>query len=76
MLLPLGNKGKFASVALSEVAQLAALILTVGDKHGLVDIHRDQLIILTRPAMMAGEKVAKAMSQALGKKMNYDTITE
>src|SRR6266496_6243248 len=74
--LPLGKKGKFAPVALGDVAQLAATILTGEGKHGLADIHRGQLIILTGPAMMAGEELAEAASQALDRKMSYHAITE
>jgi uncharacterized protein YbjT (DUF2867 family) len=74
--LPAGKKGKFAPVALGDVAQLAAIILTGEGEHGLDDLHRGQLIILTGPAMMAGEELAEAASQALGKKMTYKAISE
>jgi uncharacterized protein YbjT (DUF2867 family) len=74
--LPAGKKGKFAPVALGDIALLAANILTGEGQHGLNDMHRGQLIILTGPAMMAGEELAEAASQALDRKMTYKSITE
>ena len=74
--LPAGKKGKFAPVALGDIAQLAAHILTGEGEHGLSDMHRGQLIIATGPAMMAGEELAEAASQALGTDMTYKSITE
>jgi len=74
--LPAGKSGKFAPVALGDIAQLAATVLTGEGEHGLDDMHRGQLMILTGPAMMAGEEIAEAASQALGKKMKYKAIAE
>jgi len=74
--LPAGKNGKFAPVALGDIAQLAATVLTGEGEHGLDDMHRGQLMILTGPAMMAGEELAEAASQALGKKMTYKAISE
>ena len=74
--IPLGPKGKFAPVALGDVALLAATILTGEGKHGLADIHRGQLIILTGPAMMSGEELAQAASMALHREIAYKSIVE
>ena len=74
--MPTGKKGKFAPVALGDIVQLAAHILTGRGEHGLDDRHRGQLIIVTGPAMMAGEELAEAASQALGKDLTYKSITE
>jgi len=74
--LPAGKKGKFAPVALGDIALLAATILTGHGEHGLDDRHRGQLIICTGPEMMAGEELAEAASQALGSKMTYKAISE
>jgi hypothetical protein len=74
--LPIGKKGKFAPVALGDVVQLACHVLTGEGEHGLDDLHRGQLIILTGPAMMAGEELAEAASQALSKKMHFKAISE
>ena len=74
--LPAGKKGKFAPVALGDVAQLAAIILTGEGRNGLDDTHRGQLITVTGPAMMAGEELAEAASQALSRKMIYKAISE
>ena len=74
--LPAGKKGKFAPVALGDIALLAATILTGHGEHGLDDRHRGQLIICTGPEMMAGEELAEAASQALGSNMTYKAISE
>jgi hypothetical protein len=74
--LPAGKRGKFAPVSLGDVAQLAAVILTGKGEHGFDDVHRGELITLTGPAMMAGEELAEAASQALEKKMTFKAISE
>ena len=74
--MPAGKKGKFSPVALGDIAQLAAHILTGEGEHGLDDMHRGQLIIATGPAMMAGEELAEAASQALGKDMTYKSYLQ
>jgi hypothetical protein len=50
--------------------------LTGEGEHGLDDDHRGQLIILTGPAMMAGEELAEAASQAFDQKMTFKAISE
>lgn len=63
-------------MALGDISQLAARILTGEGEHGLDDDHRGQLIILTGPAMMAGEELAEAASQAFDQKMTFKAISE
>lgn len=45
--LPAGDTHKFAPVALGDVAQLAAHVLTGEGPHGFNDQHRGQLMVLT-----------------------------
>lgn len=45
--LPAGDTHKFAPVALGDIAQLAAHILTGEGPHGFSDQHRGQLMVLT-----------------------------
>lgn len=45
--LPMGETHKFAPVALGDVAQLAAHIITGEGPHGFNDQHRGQLMVLT-----------------------------
>ena len=47
--LPIGPNHKFAPVALGDVAQIAAHVLTGQGPHGLSDKHRGQLIVVTGP---------------------------
>lgn len=44
---PLGEDHKFAPIALGDVAQVAAHVLSGKGKHGFSDKHRGQLIVLT-----------------------------
>lgn len=44
---PLGEHHKFAPIALGDVAQVAAHVLSGKGKHGFSDKHRGQLIVLT-----------------------------
>ena len=45
--LPIGENHKFAPIALGDVAQVAAHVLSGKGKHGFNDKHRGQLIVLT-----------------------------
>ncbi|RPA86985.1 NAD(P)-binding protein [Ascobolus immersus RN42] len=74
--IPLGPTHKYAPVALGDVAQVAAHVLTGEGPHGFNDKHRGQLMTLTGPMLMAGNEVAEAASQALGVKLEYEDIDE
>src|ERR1700761_9565638 len=45
--LPIGTSHKFAPIALGDVAQVAAHVLSGEGEHGFSDKHRGQLIVLT-----------------------------
>ncbi|KAI0323311.1 NAD-P-binding protein [Cubamyces sp. BRFM 1775] len=74
--LPIGENHKFAPIALGDVAQLAAYVITSEGPHGLADNVRSQVIIATGPQLTAGPELAVAASQALGTKMEFESIDE
>ncbi|GAA5877928.1 hypothetical protein JCM1840_002950, partial [Sporobolomyces johnsonii] len=74
--LPIDPDHKFAPVALGDVALLLATILTSHGPHGLADSVRGQMIVLTGPMMTAGPELAQAASQALGTKLEFESISE
>ncbi|KAI5800477.1 hypothetical protein FPQ18DRAFT_252693 [Pyronema domesticum] len=74
--LPIGDKHKFAPIALGDIALLAAHTITSEGEHGLGDHVRGQLMTLTGPMMTAGEELADAASQGLGTNMEYEDISE
>ncbi|KAI0768671.1 hypothetical protein BD413DRAFT_629364 [Trametes elegans] len=74
--LPIGEGHKFAPVALGDVAQLAAYVVTSEGPHGLADDVRSQVIVATGPQLTAGPELAVAASQALGTKMEFESIDE
>jgi len=74
--LPIGKNHKFAPVALGDVAQLAAHVLSGKGEHGFDDRHRGQLMICTGPMLAAGEELASAASKALGLELQYEDISE
>ncbi|CEQ39420.1 SPOSA6832_00949, partial [Sporobolomyces salmonicolor] len=74
--LPIDPDHKFAPVALGDVALLLATILTSTGPHGLADSVRGQMIVLTGPMMTAGPELAEAASQALGTKLEFESISE
>jgi uncharacterized protein YbjT (DUF2867 family) len=74
--IPLGKSHKYAPVALGDVAQVAAHVLTGEGPHGFADEHRGQLMVCTGPMLMAGNELAEAASQALGLKLEYEDISE
>ena len=47
MPLPIGENHKFAPIALGDIAQVAAHVLSGKGKKGFSDKHRGQLIVLT-----------------------------
>ncbi|KAJ5145879.1 uncharacterized protein N7515_000443 [Penicillium bovifimosum] len=74
--LPVGKDHKFAPIALGDVAQVAAHVLSGKGKHGFDDKHRGQLLVLTGPMLTTGDELATAASQALGTKMAFEDISE
>ncbi|KAH7359420.1 hypothetical protein B0T11DRAFT_356116 [Plectosphaerella cucumerina] len=73
--LPIGNNHKFAPVALGDIAQVAAHVLSGKGEHGFDDKHRGQMMVVTGPMLCAGEELATAASEALGTKMEFEAIT-
>ncbi|KAF4487874.1 Prestalk A differentiation A [Fusarium agapanthi] len=59
--LPIGEFHKFAPVALSDVAQVAAHVLTGKGKHG--------------PMLCAGKELAEAASKVLGAELQFEDIS-
>ncbi|KAK8011790.1 hypothetical protein PG989_000050 [Apiospora arundinis] len=74
--LPIGEKHKFAPVALGDVAQVAAHVLTGRGEHGFDDRHRGQMMVVTGPMLCAGAELATAASEALGSEMKFESISE
>ncbi|PGH10063.1 hypothetical protein GX51_00330 [Blastomyces parvus] len=74
--LPIGKQNKFAPMALGDLAQVVAHVLTGKGKHGFSDAHRGQLMVLTGPMLAAGEELATAASQALGTPLKFSDISE
>ncbi|KAF7118407.1 hypothetical protein CNMCM5793_007924 [Aspergillus hiratsukae] len=74
--IPIGREHKFPPVALGDVALLAAHVLTGKGKNGFNDKHRGQLMVLTGPALLNGDEVARAASEALGTDMKFEDISE
>jgi uncharacterized protein YbjT (DUF2867 family) len=74
--LPVGPNHLFAPVALGDIAQLAAHVLTGKGKNGFDDRHRGQLMVCTGPKLCSGEELATAASQALGIEMQFEDISE
>ncbi|EIW57023.1 NAD-P-binding protein [Trametes versicolor FP-101664 SS1] len=74
--LPIGEDHKFAPVALGDIAQIAAYVVTSEGPQGLADNVRGQVIVATGPQLTAGPELAEAASQALGTKMEFESIDE
>ncbi|KAJ7847652.1 NAD(P)-binding protein [Mycena leptocephala] len=74
--IPIDEHHKFAPIALGDVAQLLAYILISQGPHGLADDVRGQMMVATGPIMVAGPELAQAASQALGAKMEFQSISE
>ncbi|GAO17248.1 hypothetical protein UVI_02060940 [Ustilaginoidea virens] len=74
--LPIGEDHKFAPVALGDVAQVAAHVLTGKGKHGFDDRHRGQMMIVTGPKLCAGAELATAASTALGTEIKFENISQ
>ncbi|OKL61036.1 hypothetical protein UA08_03279 [Talaromyces atroroseus] len=74
--IPIGRDHKFPPIALHDVAQLAAHILTGKGKHGFSDQHRGQLMTLTGPMLVSGDDLAQIASKALGVTLKFDDVSE
>ncbi|OKP13805.1 hypothetical protein PENSUB_536 [Penicillium subrubescens] len=74
--LPVGKDHKFAPIALGDISQVVAHVLTGKGKHGFSDKHRGQLIVLTGPMLATGDELAAAASQALGQEMKFEDISD
>ncbi|KAL5040981.1 hypothetical protein BDW71DRAFT_213552 [Aspergillus fruticulosus] len=74
--LHIGISHKLAPMALSDIAEVVAHFLTGHGKHGFSDKHRGQFMILTGPQLTAGDELATAASQALGKGLESEDISE
>ncbi|KAI1806325.1 NAD(P)-binding protein [Daldinia bambusicola] len=73
--LPIGKEHKFAPVALGDIAQVAAHVLSGKGPHGFDDKHRGQMMIVTGPQLCAGEELATAASTALDSPMQFEDIS-
>ncbi|KAG9775437.1 hypothetical protein KCU88_g5116, partial [Aureobasidium melanogenum] len=74
--IPMGNNHKFAPMAMKDLAQVAANVLTGKGKHGFSDKHRGQLIVLTGPMLCAGNELAEAASQSLEMELKFEDVSE
>ncbi|CAJ2510864.1 Uu.00g064890.m01.CDS01 [Anthostomella pinea] len=74
--IPIGKNHKFAPVALGDVAQVAAHVMSGHGSHGFDDKHRGQMMVVTGPMLCAGEELATAASNALGVKMEFEDISQ
>jgi len=74
--IPIGANHKFAPIALGDVSQVAAHVLSGKGKHGFSDQHRGQLIVLTGPMLTTGDELAAAASQALAKDLKFEDVSE
>jgi len=74
--LPVGQSHLMAPVALGDISQLAAHVLTGQGKNGFDDRHRGQLMICTGPKLCTGSQIAEAASKALGRSMEFEDISE
>ncbi|KAL3462099.1 hypothetical protein BJX64DRAFT_259622 [Aspergillus heterothallicus] len=74
--IPVGKDHKFAPMAMSDVALVAAHVLSGHGKHGFDDKHRGQLMVLTGPLLTTGDELATAASKALGEELKFSDISE
>ncbi|KAL3708602.1 hypothetical protein TMatcc_006586 [Talaromyces marneffei ATCC 18224] len=63
--IPIGKDHQFPPIALKDVAELAAHVLTGKGKHGFSDQHRGQLMTMTGPMLVTGDKLAEIASKTL-----------
>lgn len=76
MPIPIGENHLFAPIALGDVAQVAAHVLTGKGQNGFDDQHRGQLMVLTGPKLCSGHELAQLASKALGAEMKFEDISE
>ncbi|KAM9874798.1 hypothetical protein VDGL01_11119 [Verticillium dahliae] len=74
--LPIGKNHKFAPVALGDVANVAAHVLSGKGKHGFDDKHRGQMMVVTGPMLCAGKELATAASETLGTQIEFEDISQ
>ncbi|KAJ7035903.1 hypothetical protein C8F04DRAFT_1037039 [Mycena alexandri] len=74
--LPVGATHKLAPIALGDIAQVAAHVLSGEGPQGFADQHRGQLIVLTGPMLAAGDELATAAGKALGFDVTYENISQ
>lgn len=55
---------------------MAAHVLSGKGPHGFDDRHRGQMMVVTGPMLCAGEELATAATEALGKKLVFEDISE
>lgn len=73
--LPIGENHQFAPVALGDVAQLAATVLSGKGKHGFDDKHRGQVMVMTGPTLCSGQLLASAATKVLGTEIQFEDIS-
>ncbi|KAK0643352.1 hypothetical protein B0T16DRAFT_332911 [Cercophora newfieldiana] len=73
--LPIGQEHKFAPVALGDIAQVAAHVLSGKGPHGFDDKHRGQMMVVTGPMLCAGQELAASASKALGQTLEFENIS-
>jgi uncharacterized protein YbjT (DUF2867 family) len=74
--IPIGQDHLMAPIALGDVAQVAAHVLSGQGKNGFDDAHRGQLIVLTGPRLCSGHELAQVASKALGIELQFEDISE
>ncbi|KAF1940158.1 NAD(P)-binding protein [Clathrospora elynae] len=74
--IPIGESHLLAPVALGDISQLAAHILTGQGENGFDDRHRGQLMVCTGPLLCTGAQLAEAASKVLGTAMQFEDISE
>ncbi|KAI0911778.1 NAD(P)-binding protein [Ustulina deusta] len=73
--IPMGENHTFAPVALGDIAQVAAHVLSGKGPHGFDDKHRGQMMVVTGPMLCNGQELATAASQSLGIEMKFENIS-
>ncbi|KAH8843170.1 hypothetical protein MCOR02_007966 [Pyricularia oryzae] len=74
--IPIGENHKFAPVALGDVAQVAAHVLTGKGPHGFDDRHRGQMMVMTGPMLASGKELATSASKGVGSQLQFQDIPE
>lgn len=74
--IPIGEDHTFAPIALGDVSQVAANVLTGQSENGFDERHRGQLMVLTGPRLVTGPELAQVASNALGADLQFENISE